>query len=340
MRVLVELWSVHPIRLIFGGCSCILEVRGVGHRRVPLACAQPFKPMSTLPMSPRRSVLYLPASNARALEKARDLPADTLVLDLEDAVAPAAKPQARQQLVDVFSCGWYEGRETVIRVNAIDSDDIIADLATVLACQPRAMLLPKVSSLDELDRFAALARSAGLDAGVRTWFMIETVAGLTNVQALVNAGRSLTHALECLVVGTNDIAKETGVSMGHDRAYLMPWLMNIVLAGKHGRVTVLDGVWNDFKNMAGYERELAQSVAMGFDGKTLIHPSQIEACNRLFSPDPQAVAQARRIVEAFALPENEKAGVINLNGEMVERLHLDIAQRLLLRADRAEARTA
>ncbi len=279
--------------------------------------------------SPRRSALYLPASNARAIEKARSLPADVIIFDLEDAVAPGAKAQARQALVEAFAQAGFGHRETVIRTNEIGSDDYALDLAAIARCGPAAVLLPKVSDPGQVERFAADAASAGLAEGIASWFMIETVAALMNLPAIVAAGRRARPVLDCLVVGTNDIAKETGVSPDNGRACLVPWLMSIVLTAKHQQVAVLDGVWNDFKDMAGFEAETRQGRAMGFDGKTLIHPTQVALANEVFSPSASALADARLIVEAFRDPAYANAGVINLDGRMVERLHLAQAQRLL-----------
>lgn len=292
---------------------------------------------SARPTRPRRSVLYLPASNLRAIDKARSLPADSIVFDLEDAVAPAAKPQARDNLRAAFAQGGFGSRELVIRSNAISSADLAADLATVAACQPHAVLLPKVSSTAEIALFADAARQAGMAPGTATWFMAETLAGIQHLPALLAAGAALPNRLACLVVGTNDIAKESGVSVQPDRLYLLPWLMQMVLAAKLAGVPVLDGVWNDFKDSVGFEREALQAQQMGFAGKTLIHPSQIDAANRQFSPDPAALAQAQRIVNAFALHHHADAGVINLDGEMVERLHLAQAQQLLAVAQQISA---
>ncbi len=285
--------------------------------------------MTTSAQRPRRSALYLPASNVRAIDKARSLPADVIIFDLEDAVAPPAKAQARQSLIDAFAQGGFGHRETVIRTNEIGSPDYGLDLAAIARCRPAAVLLPKVSQVSEVARFADDAARAGLPEGIASWFMIETVAGLMNLPAVVAAGCASRPCLSCLVVGTNDIAKETGVSAGNGRAYLVPWLMSIVLAARHHRLAVLDGVWNDFKDMKGFEAETRQGHAMGFDGKTLIHPTQVALAGEVFSPSRQALADARQIVAAFDDPATANAGVINLDGRMVERLHLAQAQRLL-----------
>lgn len=278
---------------------------------------------------PRRSAMYVPAINQRAIDKSRSLDMDSVIFDLEDAVAPEAKPQARAQLVQAFAAGGFGHRETVIRINAVDTDDFEQDLEAVARCRPDAVLLPKVSRPEDLDALAGRLAAHGVPASVLAWAMVETVDALAGLDAIVTAGRSLRSRLDCLVVGTNDIAKETGVDPGEERRYLIPWLMNVVLAARRHRVCVLDGVWNDFADRDGFDAEARQSVKMGFDGKTLIHPTQVEPANRIFSPSPEALAQARGIAEAFARPENAGKGVIKLDGKMVERLHLEQAQRLL-----------
>ena len=282
--------------------------------------------------------MYVPASNPRALAKAGTLAADVLIFDLEDAVAPEAKDTARAQLAQAIEAGGFGARRLVVRVNAADTAWHEDDLATVARVRPDAVLLPKVSSVDELEAFAARCAAHDLDDRVAVWAMIETTAGLLDLDAIVRAGRRLAPALDCLIVGTNDIVKETGVSPGDGRLYLLPWLMQVVLVAKRHGLCVLDGVWNDFSDQAGFDQEAAQSVKMGFDGKTLIHPTQIAPANRFFTPHPDAVAEARRIVAAFAEPGNAGKGVINLAGKMVERLHLAQAEKLLAVVEAIEAR--
>jgi len=285
--------------------------------------------MTTDPPRPRRSAMYVPAINQRAIAKSRSLDADAAIFDLEDAVAPAMKDAARANLIGAFAEGGLGHRETVIRINAIGSDDFELDLAAAAQCQPAAVLVPKVSDADELRHFTARAGAHRLDPAATLWIMVESTAALAQLDAIVCAGLALAPRLQCLVVGTNDLAKETGVDPGEERRYLLPWLMNVVLVARRRRVCVLDGVWNDFGDQAGFDAEARQSVKMGFDGKTLIHPTQVEPANRAFTPSREAVADAQRIAEAFARPEHAGAGVINLEGRMVERLHLEQALRLL-----------
>jgi citrate lyase subunit beta / citryl-CoA lyase len=277
----------------------------------------------------RRSVLYVPAANARAMAKSWSLGADAIVYDLEDAVAPAAKANARAALVAHLAEHRQATTETVIRVNALGTADIEADLEAVARSRPDAVLLPKVGNADDLHDFAQRAARIGVAADTQLWAMVETAAGIAELDAIVKAGTSLQPRLACLVVGTNDIAKETGVFAGDGRAYLMPWLMNIVLVAKRRGISVLDGVWNDFRNQEGFELETLQSMKMGFDGKTLIHPSQVEPANRHFSPSPEAVEDARRIVAIFSGPQYAASNVVNLDGRMVERLHYEQALQLL-----------
>ncbi|MGH6762263.1 MAG: HpcH/HpaI aldolase/citrate lyase family protein [Phyllobacterium sp.] len=284
---------------------------------------------------PRRSVLYLPAANEKALAKAPSLDADAIILDLEDAVAPAAKPQARERLR-----GWFAGNpqtrfERIIRINSLHSEWGMEDLLAARACNPDAILLPKVETpRDILDVTHALEEADAADH-IRIWAMIETPRGILNADEIAELGRRETGRLDCFVIGPNDIARETGVTPGANRQFLMPWLMQILLCGKAGRLDVLDGVYNDFRNEEGFAAECAQGAAMGFDGKTLVHPSQIAPANRHFAPDSEKLVEARAIAAAFREPENADKGVISLNGRMVERLHLDMAEKLIAKAEAA-----
>jgi citrate lyase subunit beta/citryl-CoA lyase len=276
---------------------------------------------------PFRSVLYLPAINQRAIEKARGLPADAVIFDLEDAVAPNEKEAARQNLLQAFSGGPVARGLNVIRVNGLDQEDFARDLAVARLCRPDAVLVPKVSTRDDV-------WTAGERLGMELplWCMIETAAGIDNVSSIASCkDGSGNPTSQCLVIGTNDIMRETGVSLQPERAFMQSWLMAVVLAAKANGLRVVDGVWNDFRNEEGFAQEATQGRLMGFDGKTLIHPGQIEPANRIFSPSPEALAEACAIVEAFDDPVNEGKGVINLNGRMVERLHLAMAQSLLAR---------
>lgn len=279
---------------------------------------------------PRRSVLYIPAANERALAKIATLACDAVIIDLEDAVASSEKASARDRLGTIFAD--RPRYEMVVRINRFGGEGGPQDLAAALACRPDGILLPKIDTpRDILEAGDALDEADAPDE-VKLWAMIETPKALVNIAAIAELGRDPASRLACLVAGTNDLIKETGVLATADRRYLVPWLMQMVLAARAGGIALLDGVFNDFRNLDGFARECADSAGMGFDGKTLIHPSQIEAANAAFSPSEQSLSEARAIVAAFAAPENAGKGVIALEGRMVERLHLVQAQKLLAKA--------
>jgi citrate lyase subunit beta/citryl-CoA lyase len=271
---------------------------------------------------PRRSALYMPASNARAIEKARSLPCDVVVLDLEDAVAPDAKVEARALAVEAVRAGGFGGREVVIRVNGRDTPWGAADLGAAATAGADAVLVPKVSTPEDLAHY-----SAGLDGQTRLWAMIETCAAVFQLDALARAGAET--RTDVWVVGTNDLAKEMRCRPSDDRAPLIPALALAVMAAHSQGLTILDGVYNDIPNLAGLSRECAQGADLGMDGKSLIHPSHLDTANRAFTPTDEAVAWARTVVAAFAAPENAGKGVLKVEGRMVERLHLAEAERLI-----------
>lgn len=272
---------------------------------------------------PRRSALYMPAANARAIEKARDLACDVVILDLEDAVAPDAKDLARQQAVDAVKAGGFGRREVVIRVNGLDTPWGAADLAAAAAAHPAAILAPKVSSPADV-----AAYDQALIGDTRLWVMIETCAALFALDAIAASAR--TSRLDTFVIGTNDLAKEMRCRLTVDRAPLAgPLSLSVAAARAHG-LAVLDGVYNGIEDERGLVRQCAQGSEFGFDGKTLIHPKQIEAANAAFSPAPDEVHWARTIVAAFDSPENAAKGVLRVEGRMVERLHLAEARRLIV----------
>ena len=283
------------------------------------------------PFRPRRSVLYVPASNEKALAKAPTLACDVVVIDLEDAVAPTAKAEARSRLAGLFAGRRDGGPDLVIRVNAASSPWGAEDLAAAAALAPDAILLPKVDGPKDVLAADDLLDSLDADPAIKLWTMIETPKGMLNLGPIAELGRDPAARLACLVAGTNDLAKETGAHLTTDRQWLLPWLMQIVLAARAGGLDALDGVCNDFRDLDAFARECDQGRAMGFDGKTLIHPAQVEPANRVFSPSEAEIAEARAVVEAFALPRNEGRGVIQIDGRMVERLHLDQALKLLAR---------
>ena len=278
---------------------------------------------------PRRSVLYVPASNEKALAKIATLDCDGVIVDLEDAVAPADKVAARDRLAAVFAGRADRRREMIVRVNALSSEWGADDLRAAAACEPDAILLPKVNTPRDVLEAGDLLDDAFVPDSVKLWAMIETPRALLNIGAIAELGRDPASRLDCFVAGTNDLVKDTGVLATPDRRYLVPWLMQMVLAARAAGLDMIDGVSNDFRDLDGFARQCAEAAAMGFDGKTLIHPAQIEAANRAFAPTPEAVAEARLVVEAFAQPGNAGKGVIALNGRMVERLHLAQAEKLL-----------
>jgi len=269
-----------------------------------------------------RSVLYLPASNARAVEKARTLPCDVAVLDLEDAVAPEAKAEARAAAVAAIRRGGF-GPRLAVRINGLDTPWGEADLAALAGTGLSLVVAPKVESAQTVR-----ALSDGLRDGVRLWAMIETPRALADLGPVVGAG----GALDGLMIGVNDLAKTLGTGPSADREPFKPWLAMIVAAARAHGLLAIDGVFNHIGDEAGFAAEAAQGRLFGFDGKSLIHPSQIAAANAAFSPTEAEVARARAIVAAFAAPDARDQGVIRIDGEMVERLHLAQAEALLARA--------
>ena len=271
---------------------------------------------------PRRSALYMPASNARAIEKARDLDCDVVILDLEDAVAPDAKALAREQAAAAVRAGGFGRREVVIRVNGLDTPWGRDDLARAAAVRPDAILAPKVSSAADVSAYgAAIGGAAPL------WAMIETCAALFVLPAIAAAARD--GGMTAWVIGTNDLAKEMRCRPDVERRPLLPALALAVAAARAGGLTILDGVYNALEDDDGLERQCAQGLEFGFDGKSLIHPRQTAIANRVFTPTADEVRWAGQVVAAFDLPENAARGVLRIEGRMVERLHLDEARRAL-----------
>ncbi|RDJ09898.1 HpcH/HpaI aldolase/citrate lyase family protein [Rhizobium grahamii] len=280
----------------------------------------------------RRSVLSVPAINARALEKTHALDCDAVIFDLEDSVAPERKAEARDNLKTFFSGAPLVNKERIIRINALDSTFGNADMELVLALEPDAVLLPKVDEPQDVMSISDRLADADAPESLRIWAMIETPRGILNAAAIAEAGRTPGSRLDCFVVGLNDLRKETGVLPQPGRTYLVPWLMQVVLAVRAYGLDAIDSVFNDFRDTDAFNAECAHARAMGFDGKMLIHPAQIEAANLHFGPDETAIAEAEAIIAAFADPAAEGLNVINANGRMIERLHLVQAESLVHKA--------
>jgi citrate lyase subunit beta/citryl-CoA lyase len=269
----------------------------------------------------------MPGSNARALEKARSLPADALILDLEDAVAPDAKDLARMQVADAVKARGFGKREIVVRINALSTPWGERDLAAAVEAMPEAILVPKISTPADLS--SVEARLGAAHPNLALWAMIETPLAILNIAAIAGCrGR-----LACFVMGTNDLIKEMRGAHTRDRANLSAALALSVYAARANNLAAIDGVFNDIQDSDGFVVACHQAKGFGFDGKTLIHPSQIEPCNTIFAPSPDEVVAARELIAAFELPENKGKGAIKHEGRMVELLHADIARRTVALAD-------
>ena len=282
---------------------------------------------------PRRSVLYMPGSNARALEKAKTLPADGVILDLEDSVAPDAKETARQQVVAAVKAGGFGTREVFIRVNGVDTPWHADDLAAAAHAAPDAILVPKISNPETLELIGRRLLDMGTDHKTRVWAMIETPLAIFNILSIAAEAKDSESRLSGFVMGTNDLAKDTRARLVPGRAPMLGWLSTCVAAARIYGIDILDGVYNDIGNADGFEMECRQGIELGFDGKTLIHPNQIGPCNTAFSPSPEEVTLARKMIAAFDLPENKSKGVVSIDGRMVERLHADMARRTVAIAE-------
>jgi citrate lyase subunit beta/citryl-CoA lyase len=282
---------------------------------------------------PRRSLLFMPGSNARALEKGRNLLADGLILDLEDSVAPEAKGLARDQIAGAIAAGGFGKREVLIRTNALDSAWWTDDVKMAARARPDGILVPKVSSVEDIATIARCLRDADANPSIRVWTMIETARAVLHAEQLAAASRGVEPRLAGFVFGPNDISRETRIRMQPGRATMLPMITHCILATRAHGLEILDGPYSDFSNFNGFGQECTQARDLGFDGKTLIHPGQIEACNAIFTPPEEEVAQARKIIAAFELPENASRGAISLDGQMVERLHADMARRTIAMAD-------
>jgi citrate lyase subunit beta / citryl-CoA lyase len=276
---------------------------------------------------PRRSVLYMPGSNARAIDKARTLPVDAIIIDLEDAVAPDAKDAARAQVVAAVRQGGFGHREVVVRINAPDTAWGEDDVTAAAAAGADAILVPKVSDAETLSALGHRLRRIGAPESLRVWAMVETPLAILHSDAIASVARDGIARLACFVMGTNDIAKETRARQVAGRWPILPYLATAVAAARAHDIDILDGVYNALGDEAGFRAECEQGRDLGFDGKTLIHPNQVAIANEVFAPSSEELAEARTIIAAFDRPENQAKGVIALGGRMVERMHADMARR-------------
>jgi len=280
-------------------------------------------------LRPRRSVLYMPGANERALEKAKGLAADALILDLEDAVAPDAKADARERVCAAAASGEYGRREIAIRANGLDTRWHADDVAAIAAAGPDAIVIPKVNSVDDVRAIEAALESGGAPDRTKIWAMVETPQAMLHAEEIAGCSDRLT----VLVMGTNDLAKELHAIHVPGRQPLLTGLGLCLLAARATGKVILDGVYNDIGDADGFLAECRQGKEMGFDGKTLIHPSQLEPCNEVFAPSDAEVASAREIIAAFEEAESEGRGVVTVNGRMIENLHVDQARQTLAQAD-------
>ena len=289
-------------------------------------------------LRPRRSCLYMPGSNARALEKSRTLAADALILDLEDAVAPDAKAMARNQVMETVKAGGFGRREVVIRVNGLTTPWGPEDMVAAAQAAPDAILVPKVSTPGDVMMAAKAMREAGAPETTRLWAMMETPLAMLNADSIARTAVDPASRLSVFIMGTNDLAKETRARLTPGRPSMLAWLSICVAAARAQKIEIIDGVYNDFSNEAGLRAECEQGRDFGMDGKTLIHPNQIGPCNEIFAPSTDEVAFARKIIDVFSQPANAAKGAIQIEGKMVELLHAEIARRTVAIADAIAAR--
>jgi len=273
--------------------------------------------------TPLRSVLYMPSSNERALEKAKSIACDGLILDLEDAVAPDAKPAAREAAAAAAASGDYGRRTVTIRVNGLGTQWHDADIVAASQAGPAAIVVPKVDSVDDVARLVTAMEKAGAPDHTRLWAMVETPVAILDALAIARSS----ERIGAFVLGTNDLVKELYAEHVPGRAPILPSLHTALLAGRAAGIAVIDGVYNDVKDTEGFLVECEQGRQMGFDGKTLIHPGQVEGANRAFAPSEQAVEDARGLIAAWE--DGKGAGVVTFNGRMVENLHVESARRTL-----------
>jgi citrate lyase subunit beta / citryl-CoA lyase len=278
---------------------------------------------------PRRSVLYMPGANERALEKAKGLPADALILDLEDAVAPDAKAEARDRVCAAAADGGYGHREVAIRANGLDTSWFADDVAAIAQAGPDALLVPKVGSVDDVRAIEDALEKGGAPDHTSIWAMLETPSAVLRAAEIT----ACSERLQVFVMGTNDLVKELQAEFVPGRAPLLPALSWCVLAAREAGKHILDGVFNDLDDADGFEAECRQGREFGFDGKTLIHPKQLEPCNRVFAPSDDEIERAQAVIDAFEEAEREGRGVVTVGGRMIENLHVEQARRTMAQAE-------
>lgn len=274
---------------------------------------------------PRRSALYMPGANDKALEKAKTLPTDAIIFDTEDSVAPDMKAGARDKVGEAVASGAYGRRELTIRVNSIETEWHEADVRSASAAGPDGIVVPKIDSAADVAAVESLIESAGAPDHTSIWAMLETPAAIENAVEIATSS----ERLAVLIMGTNDLAKELRAALVPGRAPLIWGLARCVNAARFAGKVILDGVYNDVRNAEGFAAEVAQGAELGFDGKTLVHPSQIEPANAAFAPDPDEIEYSRRVIQAFEAGVAEGKGVITVDGKMIENLHVDNARRAL-----------
>ncbi len=280
-------------------------------------------------LRPRRSVLYMPGANDKALEKAKTLACDAIIFDTEDSVAPEMKAAARDKVAAAVASGEYGNRELTIRVNSAETEWHTDDLRSAAAAGPSGIVVPKINSADEVAAVERIIESAGVPDHTRIWAMLETPAAVERAVEIATSS----ERLEVLVMGTNDLAKELRAALVPGRAPLLWGLGRCVNAARFAGRVILDGVYNDVRNPEGFAAECAQGADMGFDGKTLIHPTQVEPCNEAYSPSAEEIEYSRRVIEAFEQGLADGVGVVTVDGRMIENLHVDNARRAIAIAD-------
>jgi citrate lyase subunit beta/citryl-CoA lyase len=300
--------------------------------RMPAIAPRYRERMPVMTIKPLRSALYMPASNPRALEKAKTLDVDAVIFDLEDAIAPDLKTQARDKACEAVRAGGYGNRQVAIRINGFATPWGEDDLDAAVAAGPDAILVPKITRSEDIEILSQTI-AAGGSGDTRLWVMIETPMAILNIASIAAASQTPGSLLSCFMMGTNDLEKETRARLRPGRAAMHAWLSQCVCAARAYGLSILDGVYNDFADDDGFHAECDQGLELGMDGKTLIHPRQIDICNQVFSPTDEEVAWARRIVGEFDRPENISVNVMAIEGKMVERLHADLARQTIAIAE-------